>query len=58
MNIAKERNMFVAERFISNIVDKHGRYPVSTDRGTWYAQACKFLKIEHYIHSSYEKKAC
>ena len=50
MNISKERTMFVSERFISNIVDTHGRYPVSTDGGTWYAQACTFLKIEHYIH--------
>lgn len=25
------------------------------DGGTWYPQACKFLKIDHHIHSSYEK---
>ncbi len=23
--------------------------------GTWYPQACKFLKVEHHIHSPYEK---
>ncbi len=55
MNISKDRTMFVAERFISNIVDKHGRYPISTDGGTWYAQACTFLKIEHYIHPLMKK---
>src|SRR5215212_1821411 len=27
----------------------------STDGGTWYLQACKFLKLEHHINSSYEK---
>ena len=53
--ISKERNMFVAERFLSDIVDKYGQYPVSTDGGTWYPQACKFLKLNHHIHSSYEK---
>ena len=49
--------MFVAERFISKVVDEHGKHPVSTDGcGTWYPpQACKFLKLKHHIHSSYEK---
>ena len=55
MSISKERNMFVAERFISEVVDEHGKHPVSTDGGTWYPQACKFLKVEHHIHSHYEK---
>jgi putative transposase len=55
MNISKKRNMFVAERFILKVVDEHGEHPVSTDGGTWYPQACKFLKIGHHIHSSYEK---
>ncbi|HEY6535662.1 MAG TPA: hypothetical protein VIY08_07695 [Candidatus Nitrosocosmicus sp.] len=35
-------------------MDIQGQCPVSTlDGGTWYQQGCKFLKIEHYIHSSY-----
>jgi hypothetical protein len=29
--------MFVAiERFLSDIVNKYGEYPVSTDGGIWY----------------------
>ncbi|MDQ6724095.1 MAG: DDE-type integrase/transposase/recombinase [Thermoproteota archaeon] len=55
INISKEQNMFVAERFLSNIVKECGEYPVSTDGGTWYPQACKFLKLDHHIHSSFEK---
>jgi putative transposase len=55
MSISKERNMFVAERFLSDIVDEYGQYPVSTDGGTWYPQACKFLKLNHHIHSPFEK---
>jgi len=57
MSISKERNMFVTEHFLSNIVEKYGEHPVSTsDGGTWYPpQACKFLKLNHHIHSSYEK---
>jgi putative transposase len=47
--------MFVAEHFISNLVKRYGEHPVSTDGGTWYPQACKFLKIKHHLHSIFEK---
>ena len=37
ISISKERNMFVAERFILNLVKRYGEHPVSTDDGgTWY----------------------
>ena len=55
LNISKERNMFVAERFLSNVIKEYGEHPVSTDGGTWYPQACQFLKLNHHIHSPYEK---
>jgi putative transposase len=50
--------MFVAERFLDNLIKIHGKHPiVSTDDvgGTWYPQACRFLKLNHHIHSSFEK---
>ncbi|MDN5868326.1 MAG: DDE-type integrase/transposase/recombinase [Candidatus Nitrosocosmicus sp.] len=55
LTISKERNMFVAERFMSNLIKGHGRHPVSTDGGTGYPQAYRFLALEHHIHSSFEK---
>jgi putative transposase len=55
LSIPKERNMLVAERFISRLIKIHGKHNISTDGGTWYPQACKFLKIGHHLHSSYEK---
>jgi putative transposase len=55
LSISKERNMFVAERFISKLVMTCGPHPVSTDGGTWYPQACQFLKLNHHIHTSFEK---
>ena len=55
LSISKERNMFVAERFMSGLVTVHGNHPVSTDGGTWYPQACRFLKLPHHIHSPFEK---
>jgi putative transposase len=33
-SISKERNMFVAERFLSSIVKENSKHPVSTDGGT------------------------
>jgi putative transposase len=36
ISISKERNMFVAEHFISNLVKRYGEHPVSTDGSTWY----------------------
>ena len=47
--------MLVAERFISSLINRYGKHSVSTDGGTWYPQACRFLKIEHHTHSSLEK---
>ena len=56
LSITKERNTFVAERFLSGLVKIHGNQPVSTDGGrTWYPQACGFLKVDHHIHSPFEK---
>jgi putative transposase len=34
---------------------KYGKHNISTDGGTWYPQACRFLKVTHHIHSSIEK---
>ncbi len=54
-SISKERNMFVAERFLHQVTKKYGEYPILTDGGTWYPQACQFLKLKHHIHSSFKK---
>ena len=32
-SISKERNMFVAERFLSNLSEGYGKYSISTDGG-------------------------
>ena len=53
--ISIERDMLIAEKFISGMVRIHGKNPVSTDGGTWYPQACRFLNLDHLFHSHYEK---
>jgi putative transposase len=55
LSISKEKNMLIAERFMDDLVRMHGKHPVSTDGGTWYPMACRFLKLDHHIHSSLEK---
>ena len=55
IHISLERNMLIAEEFLHSIINKYGKHPVSTDGGTWYPQACIFLKIKHHLHSSYQK---
>ena len=50
--------MFIAELFISKLVKNYGPHPVSTVDGerTWYPlQACRFLKLNHHLHSFYQK---
>jgi putative transposase len=47
--------MFVAERFLSNLLKGYGKHSVSTDGGTWYPMACRFLKLRHHLHSPFEK---
>src|SRR3954451_6194802 len=56
--VSKERNMFVAEHFLSQMLSIIMEYIlcVSTDgERTWYPMACRFLKLQHHIHSSLEK---
>jgi putative transposase len=55
LSTSNERNMLIAERFLSGLVKIHGKYPISTDGGTWYPMACRFLKLKHHIHSPFEK---
>src|SRR3954462_12421197 len=55
LSMSKERNMLIAERFLSSIVEDYGKNIVSTDGGTWYPQACRFLKLNHHLHSTLEK---
>ena len=54
-DITQKTNMLIAKRFLSGVVRYYENHPVSTDGGTWYPQACEFLKMDHHIHSPLEK---
>jgi putative transposase len=51
VTISRERNMLIAEKFISDVVMVYGKHQISTDGGTWYSSACKFLRLKHHVHS-------
>jgi hypothetical protein len=52
----EEGSMLVAEQFIQSLIRKYGKHNISTDGGrTWYPQACRFLNVEHHVHSPLEK---
>jgi putative transposase len=36
LSISKERNMRIAERFLSGLARVYGKHPISTDGGIWY----------------------
>jgi putative transposase len=55
IRISIERSILVAEQFIQKLCTEYDKHPVYTDGGTWYPQVCKFLKLEHHLHSSFEK---
>jgi putative transposase len=37
------------------LIRKYGKQSISTDGGTWYPEACRFLELEYHLHSSHEK---
>jgi putative transposase len=43
--------MFITKRVLSEVINKYGPHSVSSDGGTWYPQACRFLKLKHHLHS-------
>lgn len=53
IRISFERTILVAEEqfLLNSLVNTYGKCDVSTDAGTWYPYACKFLKIKHHLHS-------
>ena len=57
VSISKERNILLAEQFISSLVKIHGQHPVSTDGGTWYpSTGLQVFEIASSYPSSYNKR--
>ena len=52
ISVSKERNMFIAERFISSSIKEYGKHSISIDGGTWYRTSLQILetKASHAFH--------
>ena len=59
ITISKERRICCCSRtyFLSNLLKEYDSHSVSTSYGgTWCPpQACQFLKLQHHLHSTFEK---
>ena len=57
INISRARNMLVLSSFLESLISKYGRHSFYSDGTTWYPEACKTLRLKHYLHSSVEEKS-
>jgi putative transposase len=55
IKISQTRNMLVLSSFLESLVIKYGRHSLYTDGATWYPEACRILRLNHYWHCSVEK---
>jgi putative transposase len=56
MNISRERSILVCYNFIKKLRRLYGsKYTICTDGAHYYDQACKWLKIRHYLYDQEDK---
>jgi transposase-like protein len=57
MNISRERSILVCYNFIKKLRRLYGsKYTICTDGASYYYdQACKWLKIRHYVYDQEDK---
>jgi putative transposase len=55
--ISTYRNMLVAESFLRSLIKLYGKHIIvySDDGGSWYPEACNYLRLKHILHSPFEK---
>ena len=59
LTFKRKKHMSVApEKLLPGLTKVYDTRPIfNRDGGTWYPLACKFLKLNNHIHSSYLRKA-
>jgi putative transposase len=56
MNISKDRSMLVCYNFIKKLKKLYGsKYTIYTDGAHYYNQACRWLRIRHYVYNQEDK---
>ena len=50
-SIKKRKNhLCICYQFFKQLRNKFGRKPIMTDGATWYYQACRWLRMKHFIY--------
>ena len=55
MHLSVERTLMVCYLFLKRVRARYGVRPVATDGGTWYPEACRWLRLEHRVYPTQEK---
>jgi putative transposase len=50
IHLSRERTIFVCYQFLKQLRRRYGLKPIHTDGAHWYNDACKWLRLKHYIH--------
>lgn len=50
IHLSSERTIFVCYQFLKQLRSKYGRKPVCTDGAHWYDDACKWLRLKHFVY--------
>lgn len=52
MHLSRERTLFVCYQFFKKLRSRYGRKPILTDGARWYNDACKWLRLKHYVYGT------
>jgi len=52
MHLSRERTILVCYRFFLQLRTRYGRKPVYTDGAQWYNDACRWLRMPHYVYGT------
>jgi putative transposase len=52
MHLSRERTILVCYRFFLQLRRRYGMKPVYTDGAQWYNDACRWLRMPHYVHGT------
>jgi len=53
MHLSRERTLFICYRFFRQLRNRYGgRKPIYTDGARWYNEACRWLRLPHYVYGT------
>ncbi|AIC14486.1 DDE-type integrase/transposase/recombinase [Nitrososphaera viennensis] len=52
MHLSRERTIFVCYQFFKQLQRRYGRRPIFTDGAQWYNDACRWLRLRHYVYGT------